>query len=95
MPRNWPGAYVIFGDGVLVYIGQGGSVSKRISAHQIGRGYGASLATPWGIFNSVIVKVRYGRKLGDWAMREIRLIHRLQPRGNCVGSTWRRRPNGR
>jgi len=44
----------------------------------------------WGSFDSVVIKARFGDKLGDWAAMEIRLISRLQPPFNCVGGQKRR-----
>lgn len=82
---HFPGVYVVYGDGVLVYVGQSGSVSKRICTHRIVYSYGSSILTPWGQFKTVRVKVRYSTKFGDWAMREIRLIWRLKPIGNRFG----------
>ncbi len=85
-----PGCYVIYLDDKVGYIGQSTDVRKRIQNHGIRYGYSNHLITPWGKFLSVSAKVRYGVKLGDWAMREVRLISRLQPRFNCAGSTKKR-----
>lgn len=89
VPRK-PACYVIYLDGVLSYIGQASDLSTRLSAHGIRVGYGSSILTKWGEFRTVIVKARFGDRMGDWAMREIRLIHRLQPRLNCVGAARKR-----
>lgn len=82
-----PACYVVYLDGRLSYIGQASDLAVRMSAHGIRVGYGAEVLTKWGSFRSVVVKARFSNRLGDWAMREIRLIHRLQPPLNCVGST--------
>lgn len=85
VPRK-PACYVVYLDGELSYIGQCSDLAKRLSAHGIRVGYGGGTFTKWGQFRSVVIKARFGVRLGDWAMREIRLIHRLQPRFNCVGA---------
>lgn len=85
-----PACYAIYLGGELAYIGQASDLAKRISAHGIRTGYGSTLITKWGCFRSVVVKARFGTLMGDWAMREIRLIHRLQPRLNCVGALKKR-----
>lgn len=77
--------YVFYCDGVVTYIGQSGNVKKRIGQYSIRMEDHGLIVTPWGVFRSVVVKVRYGRRFGEWAMRELRLIRRLQPRGNSVG----------
>lgn len=89
LPRV-PACYVVYLDGVLSYIGQSVDFGKRISMHGIRLTYGASIATKWGCFKSVVIKARFADRTGDWAMREIRLIKRLQPPLNCAGSTRKR-----
>ena len=89
LPRK-PACYVIYLDGVMSYVGQTRDLSSRMSNHGIRAGYGNSVFTKWGQFKEVIIKARFGDKYGDWAMRELRLISRLQPSLNCVGSSkWR------
>ena len=89
LPRK-PACYVIYLNSKLSYVGQASDLASRISAHGIRQGYSNSIYTKWGEFKSVVVKARFGDRLGDWAMREIRLIDRLQPRMNCVGAAKRR-----
>ena len=89
LPRK-PACYVLYLDGVLSYVGQASDLGKRMSAHGIRLSYGSDFTTNWGSFRSVVVKARFGDRMGDWAMREIRLIHRLQPALNCVGATRKR-----
>lgn len=88
-PRK-PACYAIYLDGVLSYIGQASDLCKRISSHGLRIGYGGAAITKWGCFSSVVIKARFGTRRGDWAMREIRLIDRLQPKYNCVGAQKKR-----
>lgn len=89
-PRK-PACYVVYLDGVLSYIGQTNNLRTRIAGHGIDLcRYSEGYQTPWGSFDSVVVKARFGTSMGDWAMREIRLIARLAPPMNCVGSTRKR-----
>lgn len=79
------GVYAIYFDDELVYIGQSVDIYNRFSEHSIRYGYAQNIITPWGDLPStakVRVKVKRSRRLGDWAMHEIRLIHRLRPRLN-------------
>ena len=89
-----PGCYVVYLDGVLSYVGQSTNVRERLlRGHQIEWAkYSKRTVTPWGRFLSVIVKIAYSRRYGDWAMRELRLIARLQPHLNRAGQ--RRAANG-
>jgi excinuclease UvrABC nuclease subunit len=90
---NFPpiaGCYVFYCDGKAFYVGQTRSLFKRISSYKIRFSYGSGIITPWGVFMSVRVKYSVSRKYGDWAMRELRLIRRIQPEGNCIGSTRKR-----
>lgn len=85
-----PACYVIYLDGELSYVGQAADLAKRMSSHGIGCGYGGSYLCKWGAFKKIVVKVRFSTIYGDWAMRELRLIRRLQPPRNCVGSVRQR-----
>ena len=76
---------MIYLDGKLSYVGQTNNLRNRVNQYQFMWGYGSSLFTPWGQFSSIVMKVRFGEKLGDWAMREVRLISKLQPRLNRRG----------
>ena len=89
-PRR-PACYVVYLDGQLSYVGQASDLAKRISSHGIRLGYGSSYLSTWGQFKSIVVKARFCTRYGDWAARELRLIRRLQPRFNCVGSTLKRK----
>lgn len=85
------GCYAIYLDGKLSYIGQSVNLRSRLSSYRIRPTYGTGYFTPWGQVADVAVKVKIGHRYGDWAMRELRLIRRLQPSMNCAGSTRRRR----
>lgn len=86
-----PACYAVYLDGALSYIGQTSDIRKRIYTHKINLArYSEGSSCVWGCFDEIIVKVRFGTRLGDWAMREHRLIHRLQPPLNCIGSTRKR-----
>jgi len=87
---NIPACYVIYLDGALSYIGQTCEMRKRLQTYRICNSDSDGIITPWGIYRSVIIKIRYGTKYGDWAMREARLIYRIQPPLNCVGSIKKR-----
>lgn len=85
-----PACYVVYLGGALSYIGQTADLAVRLSAHGVRLGYGGSVRSKWGAAQSILIKARFGEVLGDWAMREVRLIARLQPRLNCLGSTRKR-----
>ena len=79
------GVYAVYFDDELVYIGQSCDISNRFSEHKFRYGYGKNIITPWGDVPETIrikVKVKASKRLGDWAMHEIRLIHRLRPQFN-------------
>lgn len=79
------GVYVIYFDGKPVYVGQSVNVANRIAGHKFRHGYGPTFITPWTDLPNtarVTVKVKPSKRLGDWAMLEIRLIARLQPEFN-------------
>ena len=86
LPRV-PACYVIYLDGVLSYVGQSVDFAKRMSMHGIRLSDGGSVVTKWGYFRSVVIKARFSERFGDWAMREMRLIKRLQPPFNSAGAT--------
>jgi hypothetical protein len=77
------GCYAIYHDGHLVYVGSSALLRKRVSVYLNGggRANGGAQAVA-GV--RVTLKVAGSRRLGDWLMREFRLIHRLRPRDNKV-----------
>lgn len=85
MGRDLPvvaGTYVIYFDGDLVYVGSSRNVRNRFSEHKFRPGFARNIITPWQDVpdtTKITIKVKPSRRLGDWAMDEIRLIHRLRP----------------
>lgn len=92
------GVYAIYFDDYLKYIGSSKNIASRVGQHRIRYGYGKNIHTPWADIcsNTVItIKVKPSIKMGQWAMDEIRLIHKLRPEFNCVhGSRPKRMSNG-
>ena len=83
-----PACYVVYIDGRLGYIGQTNNLRRRMAGHGIDISrYSDSYRTPWGTARQIHIKANFGVRFGDWAMRELRLIRRLRPHLNCVGST--------
>lgn len=91
LPSKTPCVYAVYVGGVLSYVGQTVCLRGRFRAYNFRYAYGPGIITPWGDFESgtqIKVKARFTERLGDWAMREIRLIARLQPQFNM---TYRKR----
>lgn len=79
------GVYVIFIDGVAVYIGQSANIRGRLQQHRFTWGYDGELKTPWASFEygrQLTGRAKISRRFGDWAMWELRLIRRLRPAYN-------------
>jgi hypothetical protein len=75
---NDPGCYVVYTDGVPIYIGQTISLKLRFRRYAIKPVEGGGFDTPWGYLENMRVKVKYARRYGEQAMLELRLIRRLQ-----------------
>lgn len=93
LPRT-AGVYAIYFERELVYIGQTWDIGSRLAEHAIRFGYGRNIITPWGDLpdhTRIMIKVKRSRRLGDWAMDEIRLIQRLRPRFNRQHKSGRKR----
>lgn len=76
------GVYVVYIGGRPVYVGQSKNIANRFYDHNLRFGYGRNIHTPWCEVpdsTEVLVKVKKSRRLGDWAMWEIRLIAKLNP----------------
>lgn len=79
--------YVVFFDGLPVYVGQSSNLRRRFFRHQIRYGYGKFTMTPWGHIPDTVkitAKAKFSVRYGDWAMWELRLIKRLRPRFNTA-----------
>lgn len=77
--------YAVYFDKTLVYVGQTNRLKNRFAEHNFRHGYGSEKITPWGnvpFATSITLKVKFSKRYGDWAMWEIRLINKLQPRFN-------------
>jgi excinuclease UvrABC nuclease subunit len=91
---NTPAVYAIYIEHTLVYVGQTIDLRNRIAAYKFRYGYANQVITPWGDHkddSGVYIKFSTSRKYGDWAMRELRLIKRLQPQCNVIGTGKQRR----
>lgn len=71
-----PCCYVVYSQGVLVYVGQTVNLRHRMSTSRSWK------RNPWSSLPELVVKVRISFKYGDWAMVELRLIRRFQPSMN-------------
>lgn len=83
-----PGVYVIYIDGAVAYIGSSSNLKARLGQHRIRRDHAQNIKTPWGKLRwhrQVVGKYRRSQRLGDWLMRELRLIYRLHPKFNIRG----------
>lgn len=70
----------------VLYVGQSTNVRDRFRGYRIRMMADGTYVTPWGQFANLTLKFSLSRRFGDWAMRELRLIRRLQPALNCVGT---------
>lgn len=78
-----PACYAIYVNGTLEYVGATVDLRARIHKHGIDFAhYKNVIETPWGRARTVLLKYRPSVKYGDWAMVELRLIHRLHPPEN-------------
>lgn len=76
------GVYVVYFGEDPVYVGQSTNLRSRIYSYKFRYGYGKNIITPWGEISDglrFVVKCKPSKRLGDWAMWEIRLIHKLKP----------------
>ena len=83
---NAPGCYAIYEGDEVVYVGSSFNIRHRIKSHPIEIShYSNTLDTPWGMFHNWKIKFKTSVRYGDWAMIELRLIDRLQPKYNKAG----------
>jgi hypothetical protein len=71
------GVYVLYRGAEAVYVGQSCNIRHRLRRHFNSRESGAQPS--WET-----CKFKLSKRMGDWAMWEIRLIHRLKPVGNTI-----------
>lgn len=73
------GVYVVYLNRQLYYIGSAANLEMRLYATW-------KRKTDSGFTMNALVDIKYSvsKKYGDWLMREIRLIRKLQPRANKV-----------
>jgi hypothetical protein len=91
-----PAVYVICVNGRAMYVGQTINLFRRFNAYRMRAAFGVGALTPWGqVEGDLSLKFSRSRRFGDWAMRELRLIRRLRPVWNCVGSTKERQFTGK
>lgn len=91
-----PAVYALVLDGRVMYVGQSTNLFRRFNAYRMRLAYSDGTLTPWGqVPGELVLKYSPSRRYGDWAMRELRLIRRLRPAWNCVGSTAPRRLTGK
>jgi excinuclease UvrABC nuclease subunit len=80
-----PGVYCIYINNEIVYIGSSVNIKKRIGEYKFESHCKKYNITPWQFIDKtlpIFVKISLSKKLGDWAMKEIRLISKLQPKFN-------------
>lgn len=76
-----PGVYVVYDDGLPVYVGQSERVRVRLlQGHRL-----HVLSSRLKIAGVMSVKIRLDRRYGERLMREARLIRRLKPKLNLIG----------
>ena len=66
--------YAIYADNKLVYVGSTNNLYVRFAKHK-------QIGAPWGA-KDVFLKVSKNRRYGEHAMRELRLIAKLNPERN-------------
>ena len=80
-----PGVYAFLREGRVVYVGQTTNLKARLSQYWMRWSY---ITNGWWIdprLAGAAVKISPSKRHGDWLMRELRLIRRLQPVHNVVG----------
>lgn len=81
-----PAVYAIYLNDKLVYVGQTNNMKARYSAYGI-KITPDGVATPFGVFASIQLKIRYSVKVGQEAMVEKRLIYKTKPMFNKNSKT--------
>ena len=80
---NQPGVYVIYIDDSIAYVGSSTTLRNRLKSYRfkVVNTYKGVASTPFGR-GVALIKYSTSRKLGEWLMREVRLINRLKPPHN-------------
>lgn len=89
-----PGCYAVYRDDQLVYIGSACNLRARFKTYRMvpvrpHRRESRCLwehNTPFGPLESLTIKLRLSTRFGDWLMRELRLISRLNPPQNIANT---------
>lgn len=81
-PGRWrsQACYAFMVYGRVVYVGSTSDLGARLYKHK--NDLIARINADYGPDVDVRLKVNIGSRFGDWAMREIRMIRRLEPRYN-------------
>lgn len=85
------GVYAVYMENRVVYIGSTLNLRRRAGMYlrlcreMPSYDHGPSPAEVLDLSLTRRVKVKPARQVGEWLMREYRLIHRLQPKGNSIG----------
>jgi predicted GIY-YIG superfamily endonuclease len=75
--------YVLSLDETVIYVGQTLNLRARFYSHRIQSVAESQYESAWGQLDGrLVLRAKFGDKYGDWAMREARLIFRLQPMFN-------------
>lgn len=87
-----PHVYVIYLDGVASYIGSTSNLANRLSGYGFrptarGDGWTCCIRGERIAAREIWLKVKAGRKFGQWLMDEARLIRRLAPPLNRRGTS--------
>lgn len=78
-----PCCYVVYANGNPCYVGQTNNARRRIQSHNFNlMQYSSHIETAWGVFKDVFIKCKFPKKYGLWAMIELRLIKKMQPKFN-------------
>jgi hypothetical protein len=89
-----PGVFVIYGRGVLLYVGQSTDMLSRLRALRTSIFSPAENGTPLRAalakYNKAELRLKYERisRCGDWLSLEYRLIAKLRPPLNSKSPTW-------
>lgn len=78
-----PGVFALYVDDKLVWISQGLNIRQRVK-DGFRHAFYYKKVSPSKCF----MKVSLSKSLGDWVLRDLRLMHKLAPKWNNVQHTW-------